>query len=105
MKAKYGGPMSVDNFYQAIFQDRTWFAEHCITHVRNAALYFTPCDNNGDPVLIYDELGNQIDGFVSAGAYASAADAYERAAGGPKAVETRTLLRESNAAAVPFSPF
>ncbi len=78
MKGKYGGPIAVDDFYQALYQDREFFKRHGITHIRNTYLYFTPCDENGIPVIIADAGGNPIDGYVSAGGYRSAADAYEQ---------------------------
>jgi hypothetical protein len=77
MKGKYGGPMSVDEFYQAMYQDRDFFDRHGITHVCATYLYFTPCDASGQPVVISDEAGNPIDGYMTAGGYRSAADAYE----------------------------
>jgi hypothetical protein len=103
MKGKYGGPISVDDLYQALYQDRGFFDSHRITHVRNAALYFTPCDEFGQPVLINDELGNPIDGYVSAGAYRSAADAFDRAHE-RRHVETRPIVRQAELTAAPFSP-
>lgn len=105
MKAKYGGPMSIDDLYQALFQDReVFFEQHHITHVRNAYLYFTPCDELGEVVLIIDQLGNEIDGYVSGGAYRSAADAYEKAASKADTPATRPIVRQNSPASVPFSP-
>ena len=77
MKGKYGGPMSVDDLFQAFFQDRDWFYKRGITHVRATYLYFTPCNEHGQPVHIRDQNGNPIDGFISAGGYHCAADAYD----------------------------
>ena len=77
MKGKYGGPISVDNFYQAFYQDRDFFDRHGITHVCATFLYFTPCDAQGRPVVIQDQAGNPVDGYTSAGGYHSVADAYE----------------------------
>jgi hypothetical protein len=103
MKGKYGGPISVDDLYQALYQDRCFFDSHRITHVRDAFLFFTPCDDFGQPVLIADELGNPIDGYVSGGAYHSAADAFDRAHD-RQHVETRPIVRQAELTAVPFSP-
>jgi hypothetical protein len=80
MKGKYGGPMPVDEFYQALYQDRAFFDRHAITHIRAVYVYFTPCDEYGEPVTIRDQQGNPMDGYVSAGGYRSAADAYDRSA-------------------------
>jgi hypothetical protein len=79
MKGKYGGPMPVEDFYQALYQDRAFFDRHGITHIRAAYLYFTPCDISGEPVTIRDSQGNPMDGYISAGGYHSAADAYDAA--------------------------
>ena len=103
MKGKYGGPMTIDEFYQALYQDRPFFESCRITHVRAASVFFTPCDEYGEPVLVIDELGNQIEGYVSAGAYRSAADAYEKAQQ-RREPETRPVIRQASVRAVPFSP-
>jgi hypothetical protein len=86
MKGKYGGPMPVGDFFQAVFQDKEFFARHNITHVRATYLYFTPCDEYGQPVIITDAAGNPIDGFMSAGGYHSAADSYDAGSLEPQAV-------------------
>lgn len=92
MKGKYYGPLSLDDFYQALFQDKTdFFAAHGINRLRNATLYFTPCDKHDQPVQIKDACGAPIDGYVSAGAYKSAADAFDR----PQEIEPRTISRDS----------
>lgn len=77
MKGKYGGPMTVDDLFQALYQDREFFDRHGITHVRATYLYFTPCDEHGNAVVVGDSNGNPIDGYTSAGGYHSAADAYD----------------------------
>jgi len=77
MKAKYGGPIAVDDLFQALWQDREFFQSHSITHVKGVFLYFTPCNIHGDPVTVGDGEGNIIDGFRSAGAYHSAADHFD----------------------------
>jgi hypothetical protein len=33
MKGKYGGPMPIDELFQAIYQHRDFFERHGITHV------------------------------------------------------------------------
>jgi hypothetical protein len=77
MKAKYGGPMTIDDLFQALWQDREFFQSHSITHVKSGFLYFTLCDIHGDPATVGDGADNIIDGFRSAGAYHSAADEYD----------------------------
>lgn len=86
MKGKYGGPMTVDQFFQALYQDRDFFHRHNITHLRATYLYFTPCNEFGEPVGIYDQAGNPIDGYLSAGGYQSAADFYDQGQLEPKTI-------------------
>lgn len=90
MKGKYGGPMAVDDLFQALWQDREFFRKHGITHVRNTFLYFTPCDRRGNAVLIGDERGSPIDGYETSGGYHSAADDYDHA------LEARPIPRGLN---------
>lgn len=94
MKGKYGGPISIEDFYQALYQDRDFFKRHGITHIRATYLYFTPCNAYGQPVFVSDKAGNPIDGFISAGGYHSAADAYDSGS-----LEPRSLSR----APLPFT--
>ena len=78
MKGKYGGPIPVDTFFQAIWQDREFFRRHGITHLRGTFLYFTPCNAHGEPVSVRDEHGMPFAGYETAGGYRSAADLYDR---------------------------
>lgn len=77
MKGKYGGPLSIDDLYQAFYQDRDFYHRHGIKFARSVYLYFTPCNESGDPLVIYDQAGNPVDGFSSSGGYRSAAAAYD----------------------------
>jgi len=91
MKGRYGGPMPVNDFYQAFFQDKAGFFErHGITHVRSAYVYFTPCNADGEKVTIHDQAGNPIDGYIGACGYRSAADSFDNAA-----LEARPLPRQT----------
>lgn len=92
MKGKYGGPMTVDDLYQALYQDRDFFRRKGITHVRGVYLYFTPCDEYGEAVTIADQSGNRLDGYVSAGAYVSSADVYEARCIEPKPITRPRFL-------------
>jgi hypothetical protein len=69
--------MAVDDLYQALWQDRCFFRRHGILHLRSAYLYFTPCNEYGDTVAIYDPEGNPVGGYVSAGGYRSVAEKYD----------------------------
>ena len=99
--------MPVKDLFQALFQDReSFFEKHGITHVRATYLYFTPCDEDGQPVVIGDEQGNPIDGYLSAGGYQSAADAYEKPDLEPEPVfrETKTAGAGTRTGKSSFSP-
>lgn len=76
MKGTYRQLMSVEDLLQALFQDRAFFEEHGITHVRSVSLYFTPCDESGKAVKIRDQKGRTVEGYETAGCYHSAADSY-----------------------------
>ncbi|HEX9595561.1 MAG TPA: hypothetical protein VF982_01670 [Anaerolineales bacterium] len=105
MKGTYHGFMSMDEFFQALFQDREeFFRRYNITHIRKATLYFTPTDEHGQPLSIVDRHGNPVDGYVSAGAYRSAADAYDKALHKEPDHETRAVIRQRAPTNVPFSP-
>lgn len=79
MKGTYRDVMSVEDFFQALYQDKSFFTEHGITHIRSAALYFTPCDASGKSVAVRDLKGRTVDGYETAGGYQSAADSFENA--------------------------
>ena len=106
MKAKYGGPMTVDDLYQAIWQDREFFRSHAITHVNGVFLYFTPCDQYGQPVTVRDQAsGDAVDGFMSAGAYHPAADAYDHGDLEPKPVVREKTKIPAGLPKAPFASF
>lgn len=93
MRGKYTGLMSVEDFYQAFYQDFNFFRKHNISHIKSACLYFTPCDAQGSPVVVFGVAGEVIDGYVSAGAYPCAAQAYDDARLEAKPVARSTLTR------------
>lgn len=78
MKGKYGGPIAVNNLFQALYEDKVFFDEHGILYLKGVYLYFTPCDHIGQAVAIRDKWGRPIVGYASTGGYHSAAEAYER---------------------------
>lgn len=77
MKGKYDGIWSIDDLFQAFFQDREFFRRHHITHVRAGNFYFTPCNAQGTPAIVHDEHGMRVDGYETAGRYHCAADALD----------------------------
>ncbi|TJV92402.1 MAG: hypothetical protein E5X52_33545 [Mesorhizobium sp.] len=89
MKGTYRGLMTIDELFQALFQDKSFFAEHGITHVRSASLYFTPCDDRGNEVIVRDEGGVLVEGYETAGCYRSAAEKYDK----PGDLEPKTVRR------------
>lgn len=94
MKGKYPGLLPVDDLFQALFQDREFFAQHGILYIRNTSLYFTPCDKHGNPLTVRNSQGDVIDGYVSAGAYHSAAEFFERSELEPKTVTLKPTVRK-----------
>lgn len=86
MKGTYRGPMAVQDLYQAFYQDREFFLRHKIMHIKNASLYFNPCNEHGEPVNIFDTTGKAVTGYVSAGAYNSAADLFDACSLEPSSV-------------------
>ena len=76
MRGKYEGIIPVEELFQALWQDREFFEGHGITHLRAVFLYFTPCDERGEQVVI-KRHGRPVEGYVSAGCYRSAAANYD----------------------------
>ena len=52
MKVKFQGIYTIDEFYQALLEQRERFRDLGIKHVRNANLYCQPIDEYGDPVKL-----------------------------------------------------
>jgi hypothetical protein len=77
MRGKYPGVMPVKDFFQAVYQDAEFFTKHNITHIKAASLYFTPCDEHGNTLVVANPLGQIIDGYLSAGSYPCAAQFYD----------------------------
>ncbi len=109
MKGKYKGPMTVDEFFQALFQDRhAFFDKHASSAlIKNATVYITFCDEHGETVQLRDSHGQPIEGYISAGAYHSAADQYETIDIEPKPLPllTKTAPSAKRSTAAPFAPF
>ncbi len=109
MKGKYKGPMTVDEFFQALFQDRhAFFEKHAASaHIKQATIYVTFCDEHGETVQLRDSQGQPIEGYISAGAYHSAADHYEAKGIEPEPLPlaTKTAPSTKRATAAPFAPF
>jgi hypothetical protein len=95
MRGKYNGMMPVEDFFQSVYQDIAFFKKHNITHIKSACLYFTPCDEHGNTVIVRNKAGQIVDGFMSAGAYPSAAQQYEEVELEPQCVERKTLAPRS----------
>lgn len=93
MRGKYTGVMSIEDFYQAFYQDANFFRKHNISHIKSACLYFTPCDAYGGTVVVYGTSGEVIDGYLSAGAYPCAATLYDAAELEPQPVARSTMTR------------
>lgn len=95
MRAKYKGMMSIEEFFQAFYQDVHFFRKHNISHIKFACLYFTPCDAQGSTTVVRGAAGEVIDGYVSAGAYHSAIEPYEAAQLEPQPVARNSTVTRS----------
>ncbi len=110
MKGKYTGPMTVDEFFQALFQDRhAFFDKHASrARIKQATIYVTFCDEHGKTVLLRDATGRPIEGYISAGAYKPAADFYDATGIEPKEIqpkEKKVVAPDRCAAGGPYAPF
>lgn len=73
MKIRFQGIYTVDEFIQAMLEQREHFRELGIKHIRNANLYYQPVDEYGDPVTPRYRNGDPIEGWKDRGPYKSAA--------------------------------
>ena len=73
MRLQFKGIYTMEEFFQAIWEERERFRELGITHIRGASLYYQPVDEFGDPVTPRHRNGEPIDGWVYRGRYRSAA--------------------------------
>lgn len=102
MKAKYKGLWTLDQFCQALFEDRELFyRQHGITHLRSITLLFTASDHRGEEVTVFHETGETIDGYVRSVPYNCAADFYDSVIYDP---EPKTVTRASPFGSAPLSP-
>ncbi len=114
MKGQYPGPMTIDQFFQALYQDRHAFYDKYAagTRIKKATLYVTFCDGDNKTCEILDENGLVLDEYISSGAYQSAADLYEARDIEPAikttdpAVKTtaKTTQHSRKASSLPFKP-
>ena len=88
MKGRYFGPLTRDELFQALIEDKEgFFAKHGINHFKFASFNFFPIDEYGQPVMVYDpETRERIHGYDRKGYYKSAACAYEIKCFEPKLV-------------------
>lgn len=73
MRVKFQGIYTIDEFFQAILEQRERFRELGIKNIRHASLYYQPVDEFGDPVTPRHRNGDPIDGWKDKGPYKSAA--------------------------------
>ena len=77
MKVSFHGIYTLEEFFQALYQEREKFEKLGIKYVRRAQLYYTPVDEYGEPVVPIDpDTGDPVKGWKSDGAYKSAAHDY-----------------------------
>ncbi|MEQ8228193.1 MAG: hypothetical protein RIA64_08915 [Rhodospirillales bacterium] len=73
MRVKFQGIYTIDEFFQALLEQRERFHELGIKNIRHASLYYQPVDEFGDPVTPRHRNGDPIDGWKNKGPYKSAA--------------------------------
>lgn len=73
MKVRFRGEFTLEEFFQALYDERARFEEKGITHVRSAYLYYTPIDEYGDPVQLTHCTGEPMEGWTTDGPYPCAA--------------------------------
>ena len=78
MQGEYKGLWSIDEFCQALLQDRELFFRRLgITHICDVALLFTASDTRNQELTIYERTGEQVIGYINSGPYNCAADSYD----------------------------
>ena len=71
------GKLSIDEFYQALYEGRhSFFEKHNIRHLKRPVLYFQPVDEDGEPVTIKGHDGKSVTGGRIGRPYNAAADHY-----------------------------
>jgi hypothetical protein len=77
MKVSFHGFYTLEEFFQALYQEHENFQKLGIKYIRRAHLYYTPVDEQGDPVVPTDpDTGRPANNWKSDGAYKSAARDY-----------------------------
>ena len=73
MKVRFRGQYTLDEFFQALYDERAKFEEHGIEYIRSASLYYTPVDEYGEPVQLMCKRGEPLEGWTTDGPYPCAA--------------------------------
>jgi len=76
MKVRFRGIYTLDEFFQAVYEQRRTFEDHGIEYIRSASLYYTPVDAYGDSVQPQYSTGEPVEGWNSDGPYRTAAQDY-----------------------------
>ncbi len=77
MKISFRGIYTLEEFFQALFDERQKLRDLGISHIRSGYLYYSPVDKFGDPVTLHHKNGQPMKGWTSDGPYQSAADRYD----------------------------
>ena len=77
MQIAFRGLYTLNEFFQALFEERQKLRDLGISHIRSGHLYYTPVDKFGDPVTPKHKNGQPMKGWTSDGPYQSAADRYD----------------------------
>ena len=77
MKVSFRGIYTLEEFFQALYQEHEKFEKLGIKYIRRAHLYYTPVDEFGEPVVPIDPAtGEPAKNWKCDGAYKSAAHDY-----------------------------
>ena len=77
MQIKFRGVYTLNEFFQALWEERQNIRDLGITHIRGASLYYQPVDEFGDPVSPRRPTGEPIKTWNNKGPYKSAAQDYD----------------------------
>lgn len=69
MHVTFRGIYTLDEFFQAVWDERPNFDRMGIQRLRSASIYYQPLDSYGDPVTLRYANGDAIDGWTHSGPY------------------------------------
>lgn len=77
MKIRFTGIYELDEFFQALWEERQKLRDLGVKYVRSPTLYYTPVDEHGDNVVFHHPTGEPMEGWKNRGPYRSAAREFD----------------------------